>query len=163
MIFMKVYHTLKPIYNYNSKILILGSMPSIISRENNFYYANKNNRFWTVIEKLFNVKFNNNQEKELFLLNNNIALWDTIESCDIINSQDSSIKNIKVNDINNLISKTNIKYIFCTGKTSYNIFVKYIKTNIQVYYLPSTSSANANYSLEKLLEEYKIIIDCLNK
>ena len=86
---MIVHHTLKPIYNENSKILILGSMPSIISRENNFYYANKTNRFWLIINNIFNTNLNTNEEKENFLLKNNIALFDMIKSCEITGSSDS--------------------------------------------------------------------------
>ena len=96
---MKVYHTLKPIYNKNSKILILGSMPSVISRNKNFYYANRNNRFWNIMENLFLTKFNSNLEKRKFLLDNKIALWDVIKSCEIKGSSDNSIKNVNINDI----------------------------------------------------------------
>lgn len=156
---MKVIHQLKPVYNKNSKILILGSFPSHVSRENNFYYANKNNRFWKIFEELFNVKLNTNNERINFLLNNNIALWDVIYSCEIENSSDSSIKNVIPNDIENIINKSEIKYIFVTGKTAlyyYNKFIKN-KTNIEAIYLPIPSSANASYSLNKLVEIYKQI------
>lgn len=155
---MIVHHTLKPIYNENSKILILGSMPSIISRENNFYYANKTNRFWLIINNIFNTNLNTNEEKENFLLNNNIALFDMIECCDINSSSDSSIKNIKINNILPIINNSKIKTIFCTGKLSYNLYQKHYKhLNLECIYLPSSSSANASYSLEKLINIYKII------
>ncbi len=160
---MHVIHPLKPIYNENSKILILGTMPSVISREKNFYYANPHNRFWPIIEYIFDVKLNTNEEKINFLLTNNIALWDTIKSCDIESSYDASIKNVKVNDINSLINKTKIKYIFCTGKKSYDIFNKYISTDVEVIYLPSPSSANATYSFAKLVSYYQKIKDVLMK
>ncbi len=158
-------HTLKPIYNQNSKILILGSFPSVISRDNNFYYANKSNRFWLIFENLFNVELNTNYDKEKFLLNNNIALWDVIESCEINNSSDSSIKNVKVNNIQNIINKSNIKYIFVTGKTALKYYNKYLlnDSDITPIYLPSPSSANARYSLNKLIYEYKIILEYLKK
>ena len=91
---MKEIHPLKPIYNDKSKVLILGSFPSVISRENNFYYANPTNRFWKVLESLFNKKLNNNDEKIKILLDNHIALWDVIFSCDIHKSSDSSIKDV---------------------------------------------------------------------
>ena len=160
---MKVTHTLKPIYNKNSKILILGSIPSIKSRENNFYYANKYNRFWNIINILFKTNLITNKEKEEFLLNNNIALFDVIKECDIKGSSDSSIKNIKVNNIEEIIDNTNIKYVFLTGKTSYNLYQKYFSNlDIEYYYLPSPSSANASYSLEKLVEYYKIIKEKLD-
>ena len=156
---MKVIHNLKPIYDKNSKILILGSMPSIISRNNNFYYANKNNRFWLIINKLYNVNLRTNEEKKEFLIKNNIAMWDVIKSCEINNSDDSSIKNIEVNDIKTIIQNSNIKYIYLNGLKAYQIYIKNFKDIKTLYeYLPSTSSANAKYSFEKLLKEYKSIL-----
>lgn len=161
---MKVYHTLKPIYNKNSKILILGSMPSVTSRNKNFYYANKNNRFWNIMENLFLTKLNSSDEKIEFLLKNKIALWDVIKSCNIIGSSDCSIKNVEINDINYLLNHSNIKYIFVTGKKALNIYNKYLLniTKKEAFYLPSPSSANASYSLKDLTEKYKIILDYLN-
>lgn len=157
---MKVYHNFKPIYNKYSKILILGSIPSVISRNQGFYYANKNNRFWSILESLFKVNLNSNEEKEKFLLNNNIALWDVIKTCDITGSSDSSIKNVKVNDISKIIKDSEIETIFVTGKTALNNYNKYLKDKLKkdAIYLPSPSSANASFSLEKLIQEYKIIL-----
>ena len=160
---MKVKHTLKPIYNELSKVLILGSMPSAISRENNFYYAHKTNRFWKILSILFNTELKTNTDKENFLLNNNIAIFDMIKECDINGSSDSSTKNIKINNLKPIIKNSKIKYIFCTGKLSYNLYKKYYKDlNLECFYLPSPSSANATYSLEKLLNEYKIIKEKLD-
>lgn len=157
---MKVIHKLKPIFNKDSQILILGSMPSIISRKNNFYYANPSNRFWLIIENLFNIKLNNNEEKEQFLLAKKIALWDVIKSCEINGSSDSSIKNVKVNDISSIINNSNIKAIFVTGKVALKYYDKYLKDIIkkEAIYLPSPSSANASYDLNKLISEFKIIL-----
>ncbi|MEG1648143.1 MAG: DNA-deoxyinosine glycosylase [Bacilli bacterium] len=155
-------HNLDPIYNKNSKILILGSLPSVISRNANFYYANKNNRFWKIFEILFNVELSTNESKKEFLLNNNIALWDVIKSCEINGSSDSSIKNIKVNDIEKILHESNISCVFCTGKTAYNNFIKYFDINIDVIYLPSPSSANAIKSIGELVDNYKVIVDKLN-
>ena len=151
-----VEHTLKPIYNHNSKVLILGTIPSVKSRELLFYYAHPQNRFWIVLESVFETKIIN---KEEFLLDNNIALWDVIASCDIIGSSDSSIKNVEPNDIKSLVDKTKIKYIFCTGKTSYNLYNRYIypTTKIEATYLPSTSPANAKTKLDELVKFYSII------
>lgn len=159
---MKVIHNLNPIYNQDSKVLILGSMPSVISRQNHFYYANKTNRFWKILEILFQVNLKNNNDKINFLLQHNIAMWDVIKSCDIKGSSDSSIKNIKVNDIHSILNKTNIQYIFCTGKKAYDLFLKYFNTNIPVIYLPSPSSANAKMTLEDLVKKYKKIPEVLN-
>lgn len=153
-------HPLKPIYNKYSKILILGSFPSSTSRKNNFYYAHKSNRFWKIFEVLFNINLKSNLQKKKFLLNNNIALWDVLHSCDIKNSRDSSIKNPIPNDIKTIINKSNIKYIFITGKTAYNLYNKYFKNdvNIKAVYLPSPSSANAKYTLDNLVKIYKKIL-----
>ncbi len=157
-----VEHTLKPIYDKNSKVLILGTMPSIKSRELNFYYAHPQNRFWRVLEKVFNIKI---IDKEKFLLDYNIALWDVISSCEIKGSSDSSIKNVIPNDINSLIKKTNIKYIFTTGKTAYNLYNKYLyeSTRINAICLPSPSPANAKMSFLELEDKYNKIKEMLKE
>lgn len=157
---MKVKHELKPIYDENSEILILGTMPSIKSREIGFYYSHPQNRFWKVLASIYNEEIPNTiEEKKLFLKRNHIALWDTLSSCTITSSSDSSIKNIKVNDINKLLEKTKIKKIFTTGKKAYDIYQKEIfkNTKLEANYLPSTSPANATYNLEKLILEYQKI------
>ncbi len=150
----KLIHPLKPIYNKNSKILILGSFPSVYSRKRSFYYAHPQNRFWPVLEKIFNEKIDN---KEKFLLKHHIALWDVIASCEITGSSDASIKNVKVNDINKLIEHTQIKKVLINGKKAYNLYSKYLKNDVAIecISLPSTSPANAKYSLDDLAEIYK--------
>ena len=153
---MKVKHTLDPIYDNNSKVLILGSMPSVKSREIGFYYAHPRNRFWSVLKKIYN---ENNLEtiddKINFLHSHHIALFDVIESCDINSSKDSSIKNIVVNDLSQILNNSQIKVIFTTGKTAYNLYNKYTypKTNIKAIYLPSTSPANSPKGIDELLEK----------
>lgn len=157
---MKVKHELKPIYDENSEILILGTMPSIKSREIGFYYSHPQNRFWKVLASIYNEEIPNTiEEKKLFLKRNHIALWDTLSSCTITSSSDYSIKNIKVNDIKKLLEKTKIKKIFTTGKKAYDIYQKEIfkNTKLEANYLPSTSPANATYNLEKLILEYQKI------
>ena len=153
---MKVTHELEPFYDKDSKILILGSIPSIKSRELGFYYMHPSNRFWQVLEKVFKEKI---IDKKAFLLKHHIALWDVIKECDIKSSSDSSIKNVKVNDINKLLKKTKINKIYTTGSKADSLYQKYIypKTKIKNIALPSTSSANAKMKLETLVEEYKII------
>ena len=108
---MKVKHEFKPIYDNKSKILILGTMPSIKSRANKFYYSNPTNRFFKIMETLFNTKLLNNDDKKAFLIKNKIALWDVCKECDILASSDSSIKNIIPNDINILINAKAIFFI----------------------------------------------------
>ena len=149
----RVIHNINPVFDKNSKILILGSFPSLKSREAGFYYSHKQNRFWKVMEKIFNEN-----------IENNIDLWDVIKSCDIEGSSDSSIKNICVNDINSILKSSSIKYVFTTGKKAYDLYKKYCfnNTKIDAIYLPSTSSSNiANYNLEDLISNYKIILKYL--
>ena len=158
---MQVFHELSPIYDKYSKVLILGSMPSVKSREMGFYYAHKTNRFWGILEKLFNVSLNTIEEKKKFLLDNHIALWDVFAFCEIDASSDASIKNYQLNDIDMILKHVHIKAIFCTGKKSYDTLVKNFKTNIPIIYLPSPSSANAAFSLETLVAKYRVILNYL--
>jgi len=160
-----IIHPLKPIYNKNSKVLILGSFPSKISRIENFYYANPNNRFWKIMESLFNKTLNTIEDKTNFLYENNIALWDVIHSCEIVSSSDASIKDVKPNDIKLILNNSQIKAIFLTGKTAFKYYNKYLKNkvNIETFLLPSSSSANATYSLDKLINEYKMILKYIKK
>lgn len=115
------------------------------------------------METLFNISLTTQTQKEDFLLQKNIALWDVIKECDIDNSKDSSIKNVIPNNIQKLVDNSQITIIFTTGKISYNLYNKYLKDqlNIPAIYLPSPSSANANYSLDLLIKEYKIILNFL--
>ena len=154
---MIINHPLKLIYNQDSKILILGSFPSVKSRENNFYYAHPQNQFWKILSDLFN---ENITDKKEFLLKNNIALFDVIKSCEIEGSADQTIKNVKVNDIKKIVDNSNIKYIFTTGRKATNLYNKYIEktTNIKTIYLPSTSPLFSKMKYEEKLEEYKKIL-----
>lgn len=149
---MKVEHTFKPIYSKDSKILILGSIPSVISREDNFYYAHPQNRFWKIISKIYNEKIpTTKEEKTKLIINNNLAIYDVIKSCDIEGSADSSIKNVKLNNLDLLIQKSKIEKIIFNGNKAYELYNKYEKnkfSNTKV--LPSTSPANAKYTLEDL-------------
>lgn len=157
---MRQIHTINPIFNSESKVLILGSFPSVKSRKENFYYAHPQNRFWKIMECLFNEKIS---DKKHFLLDKKIALWDTIKECTIEGSSDSSINDVIPNDINYILSNSNIKCIFTVGNKSYELYNKYIysNTNIKAFKLSSPSPANASMSLEKLVNEYKIILEYL--
>lgn len=149
---MKVEHTFKPIYSKDSKILILGSIPSVVSREDNFYYAHPQNRFWKIISKIYNEKIpTTKEEKTKLILNNNLAIYDVIKSCEIQGSSDSSIKNVEINDINYIINNSSIEKIIFNGNKAYELYNKY-ETNkfSNTKVLPSTSPANARYSFEKL-------------
>lgn len=163
---MRVNHEFGPYINKDSRVLILGSIPSLKSREYGFYYMHKQNRFWKVISDIFGDKFPDSlDDKKEFLRKNKIALWDVLESCDIEGSSDSFIKNPKVNDIKSLILDTDIKYIFVTGKKALDLYNKYCfkSVGIEAIYLPSTSGANARLSFNDLKEKYEIIIKCLKK
>lgn len=156
---MRVEHTLDPIYDKFSKILILGSLPSVKSREVGFYYGHPQNRFWKVMEHVFDVELSTVEKKIAFLLKHRIALYDVIASCDIQGSSDQHIKDVIPNDLSKIISESQIEKIYTTGKKAYSLYMKYQypKTQIPAINLPSTSPANAAYSLEKLVEAYQII------
>lgn len=160
VIFMdRVYHELGPIYTAESRVLILGTMPSPKSREVGFYYGHPQNRFWNLLGEVYNVELLTKEDKIAFLYQNKIALWDVIASCDIKGASDQSIHNVVANDIEGLLKKTNIQTIFCTGKKSYELYQKYIypKTRMEATYLPSTSPANCSVSYETLLKHYSQI------
>ncbi|MBE6623871.1 MAG: DNA-deoxyinosine glycosylase [Ruminococcaceae bacterium] len=155
-----IIHPFPPLYNKNSKVLILGSFPSVKSREEMFFYGHPQNRFWKVISAVFECDVPKTvEEKKRLLLKNGIALWDVIESCEIVGSSDSSIKNVKVNDLSKIFTEADIKKIFVNGKTAEKYFKKYIKTQIKrdAVCLPSTSPANAAWSFERLVEEWKVL------
>lgn len=158
---MKVIHTLKPIYNENSKVLILGSIPSIKSREVGFYYSHPKNRFWKTLEKVYSEKIGDSiRDKINFLIKHNIALFDVLKSCDISSSKDSSIKNPIPNNLNPILKEANIKAIFTTGQKAYQLYQKYCypKTGIKAILLPSTSPANCPKGIEeKLINAYSQI------
>lgn len=151
----RVEHTLEPIYSESSITLILGSMPSAKSRELKKYYGHISNRFWPIMASLYGQI----TDWKKFITDNNLALWDVIASCDISASSDSSIKNVSPNDIPALIQKTNIKNIVILGNTAYNLYNKFFRSSIPIepILLPSPSSANASWSLERLIEKYRII------
>ncbi len=158
----KVFHTIDPIYDKNSKILILGSFPSVKSRKENFYYAHPQNQFWNILSDVFNEKI---VDKREFLIRHNIALWDVVKSCTIDKSKDSSIKNVVVNDILSIVDATNIKHIFTVGKKAYQLYNKYLKDKVLIdaIYLPSTSPIYAFLSYHDKLNEYLIIKEILDK
>ncbi len=160
---MKVVHSLEPIYDENAKVLILGTMPSIKSREVGFYYGHKQNRFWTTLEKVYQEEIGATKEEKItFLKKHKIALFDVLKSCDITSSLDSTIKNPIPNDLTPILKKTNIKVIFTTGNKAYELYQKYCypKTKIQAIKLPSTSPLYCPKGIDERLEkEYSQIRD----
>lgn len=150
-----VSHDFEPVFDENSKVLILGTFPSVKSRENQFYYGHPQNRFWKVIAGLTESEVPQTiEEKKKLLLEHGIAIWDVIESCDIIGSSDSSIKNVVPADIERVVANSKIQNTYANGGTAKKLYEKYSqkKTGREIIGLPSTSPANAAYSLERLLE-----------
>ena len=155
-----VEHTFEPVYDKNSKILILGTFPSVKSRENQFFYGHPQNRFWKVIAQLTGEEVPKTiEEKKTLLLRNRIAIWDVIHSCKIIGSSDSSIQDVVVNDFSNIFKNANIENIYANGGKAYELYRKYAfeKTGREIIKLPSTSPANAGWSLERLCEAWEQI------
>ena len=135
--------------------MILGSLPSVKSREQMFFYGHPQNRFWKLISALLNEEVPQTiDEKKSLLLRNHIALWDTIYSCDIIGSSDSSIKNVVPTDLKPILEHSHVKKVFCNGATSAKYYKKYQEKElgIEAETLPSTSPANAAYSVDRLVE-----------
>ena len=159
-------HPFPPLYDKNSKVLILGSFPSVKSREQMFFYGHPQNRFWKVISAVMGADTPVTiEEKSDFLHANHIALWDVIASCDITGSSDSSIKNVVANDLTEMLDNADIKQIFVNGKTAEKYYNKYIRDTIgrEAVCLPSTSPANAGWSMDRLVEVWGVIKDILIK
>ncbi len=157
MEYTHVTHTFGPVYDPNSRILILGSFPSVKSREQQFYYGHPKNRFWSVLAALFEeTPPEQIEEKKAFLLRHHIALWDVIGSCDIVGSSDSSIRNVVVNDIGRILNEAHIETIYANGGKAYQLFLKYCEKEGMppVKKLPSTSPANAAWTFDKLLQAW---------
>ncbi len=154
-------HTFPPVWDESSRILILGTFPSVKSRENHFYYGHPQNRFWKVIAGITGgaVPETIGEKKEL-LLANRIAIWDVIASCRIMGSSDSSIRDVEANDIPSLLEKTNISGIYGNGAKACELYDRYVldQTGVAISRLPSTSPANAAYRLERLTAEWQKIL-----
>lgn len=160
--FEKITHPFAPIFKGDSQILILGSLPSVKSRENEFYYGHPRNRFWRVLAKIFAEEIPCTiQEKIEFLLRNKIALWDVIHSCEIRGSSDSSIKNAVPNRIEEILCAAKIRKIILNGGAAFSLYKKFFGGTLEQEYgakairLPSTSPANAACSLETLVEIWR--------
>lgn len=153
-------HPFPPLYDKDSKILVLGSFPSVKSREQLFFYGHPQNRFWKVTAAVFGDDVPKSiEDKKAFLHKNHIALWDVIASCDIEGSADSTIKNVVPNDLDAIIKNSKVKRIFVNGKTAEKYYNKYTKDKLgrAAVCLPSTSPANAAWSIERLVGAWWII------
>ncbi len=155
-------HEIAPIFDSSSTILILGSFPSVKSREGCFFYHHPQNRFWKVLSKIFESAVPVSiDEKRAFLLSHHIALWDVVASCEINASSDSSIRNVVPNEISLILRATKISHIYTNGGTASQLYNRYIypATGIQAIKLPSTSPANAGFSLDMLVSSWQAILD----
>ena len=150
----RLVHPFPPLWDEESRILILGSFPSVMSRKNDFYYAHPRNRFWPLLSMVYEEEIS---DRAAFCHRHHIALWDVIESCTITGSSDSSIRDVMVNDLSALLAQSRIRQICTTGSTAWNLYRKYMKTGIEAIRLPSTSPANAAMKLEDLLPYYRKI------
>ena len=156
-----VVHTFGPLYNEKSRTLILGSIPSPASREMGFYYGHPRNRFWQVLAEVYGGPLPESiEEKKALVLTKGLALWDVIEECDIIGASDSSVKNVAPTAIPSLLEQTRVERILCNGALSKKIYDKYQleHTGIPAVKMPSTSPANAAWSLEKLIKEWEKVL-----
>ena len=156
----KIIHPIPPMYDENCRILILGSFPSVKSREAMFFYGHPQNRFWPLLARLFDEPVPQTiGEKRTLALSHHIAMWDTIHSCTITGSSDSSIRDVIPNDLSVILKNSAVEHIFCNGATSHKLYMKYIypTTGIEAVKLPSTSPANAAFNIERLADSWKII------
>lgn len=156
----RINHEIEPVFDRYSKVLILGTFPSVKSREGRFFYNHPQNRFWKVIAGITGSKVPETiEDKKKLLLDEHIAVWDVIKSCEIKGSSDSSIKNVVANDLNLILKQAKIRGIFANGAKAYSLYDKYCyaQTGMKAIKLPSTSPANAAYSLDRLIDEWKML------
>ena len=157
---ISITHPIDPVYDGDSEVLILGSFPSVKSREAGFFYGHPQNRFWKVIAAVMEDEVPQTiSEKKDFLLRHHIAVWDVIGKCTIVGSDDSSIRDAVPNDLGKIISASGLSRIFVNGKKAESIYRKYTeeKTGIKAVCLPSTSPANAAWKLDRLIEAWKAV------
>lgn len=155
-------HTIAPVFDRHSKVLILGSFPSVKSREGNFFYHHPQNRFWRLLSMVLGVETPQTiEEKRRMLLTHHIALWDVIATCEISGSDDNSIRNVRPNDLSEILQTANISKIYLNGGKAYDLYRKYLQADIPLptEKLPSTSPANARFNLDKLYERWRQIAD----
>ena len=153
-------HPIPPLFDAQSRVLILGSFPSVKSREAQFFYGHPQNRFWKLLALLFDEETPVTiEEKRALVLRHHLALWDTIRSCTVTGSSDSSICNVVPNDLRVILEHSCVERIYCNGATSFRLYQKYIlpQTGIPAQKLPSTSPANAAWSMERLYRAWEVI------
>lgn len=155
-------HPFPPIFDQSSRILILGSFPSVKSRANQFYYGHPQNRFWPLLARLCKAELpHTNEEKRAFLLAHHIAIWDVAAACTIKGSADNSIDHVTVNDLSPLFQQAPIAAVFTNGQTAKTFYDKHLPAAMPATALPSTSPANGRYNLDKLAAAWQIILPYL--
>lgn len=162
----KVCHTISPVYDGQSRILILGSFPSVRSREVGFFYGHPQNRFWKTLASVFGEAIPETvAQKRAFLLSHGVALWDVIASCEIVGSSDSSIRNALPNDVGRILRAAPIERVFVNGGTAHRLYLRYLQsqTGVEAIRLPSTSPANAAWTQEKLNAAWSVIREVSGK
>ena len=158
----EITHPFPALYDRDSHILILGSFPSVKSREQQFFYGHPQNRFWRMLAALYEEPAPQSvEEKKALALRHHVALWDTIYSCDIVGSSDSSIRNVVPTDLRPILEGSRVRRIFCNGRTSGLYFQKYQAKalGMKAQVLPSTSPANASWTMERLLDVWRVILE----
>ncbi|MBQ9396421.1 MAG: DNA-deoxyinosine glycosylase [Proteobacteria bacterium] len=159
---MPIHHPIPPLFNAESHTLILGSFPSVKSREQAFFYGHPQNRFWKVIASLYDERIPESiDDKKSLILSHHLALWDVIGSCEITGSSDSSIRDVEPNDLNRILDFAPIEHIWLNGKTAEKYYRRYTEKRIgrEARVLPSTSPANAAWSLDRLIDAWRVILD----
>lgn len=158
----KVVHPFPPLFDSESRSLILGSFPSVKSREEMFFYGHPQNRFWRLIAALYGEDTPSTvEEKTALILRHRLALWDSIQSCTITGSSDSSVRDVVPNDLSVIFENSRVDRVFCNGALSHKMYMKYIypRTGIAAVKLPSTSPANAAFGMERLLQAWQVIME----
>lgn len=158
----RIVHPIPPLYDGNCRILILGSFPSVKSREAMSFYGHPQNRFWPLLARLFEEPVPTTVgEKKALALSHHVALWDSIRSCTIVGSSDSSVRDVVPNDLGAILNNSRVERVFCNGALSHKMYMKYIypTTRIEAVALPSTSPANASYTVDRLEKAWRVILD----
>ena len=159
-----IIHSIEPVFDTKSRVLILGTMPSPKSREVQFYYGHPQNRFWRVLAAVLGEEVPQSvPEKKAMLLRHRIALWDVLAECEITGASDSSIRNPVANDLSVILDHAPVQAVFTTGATAWKLYTRLQKphTGIEAVRLPSTSPANCAVKMEALTEAYKAILPWL--
>lgn len=158
---MTAQHNIPPVYDQSSRILILGSFPSVKSREGQFFYHHPQNRFWQVLAAVLGCPVPSSiEEKKAMLIDHGIALWDVIASCEITGSSDSSIRGAVPNDLGRIVKDVDLQAVFCNGQTAFRLYRRFLAPSLSLpaAVLPSTSPANAAWPLARLVETWAAAI-----